>query len=125
MLKLAEEYASEFGYKKVKIEVLDARNDDFWGNRFVAEMSKVPVRVTTCLYKPELTDEEKKERSPRIEIDMHFGDPRLSIEKPDKTFACVTYNISNKCESAQAFKENGILFALELKQRIDNLLPNI
>lgn len=122
MCQVAKEFARELRYKEINIKTLNARDSNFWGNVAIAFESKKPVQVQTVLYKPEINEEEYKDRrKPKIEIDMNWGNPRLAIDLPDGTFACVTYK-DGVMSDAQAFGDRGLEFALEMKNRIDRRL---
>ena len=125
MLIVAEQVAREQGYIEVGTRTIDALHDWFWGNRAVAlEQYPKPLVVQSVKYiQPIFEDEQdNSKRKPKISIDMHFGKPRLTIDLPDGTMACVTYDRDGKCSEAQAFGDRGLSFALEVKTRIDFLL---
>lgn len=123
MLIVAEREAKKYGYIEVSKDVLDARNDSFWGNKYVGLMSKDPVTINRCRYIYPIFEEErdKNKMQPSIKIDMYYGRPRLNVCKPDGTFTCITYK-DNVCSETQTFKENGLELALEIKKQIDELL---
>lgn len=123
MLKVAESEAKKYGYIEVSKDILDAKQDSFWGNRVMGYTSKTPVIITTCKYiLPVFEDEKDESKSTRkIYIDMYWGKPRLGITQPDGTFVCLTYK-DNVCSEVQAFRENGLKLALSIKEQIDNLL---
>lgn len=125
MLIVAEQVAKEYGYIEVGKNVINARNDGFWVNRFLGVTSSEPICVSSCKYILPLFEEDKdsKKRRPKIEIDMYWGKPRLGIDLSDGTFCCLTYR-DNICSEAQAFGERGLAFALSIKERIDYLLNN-
>lgn len=125
MLIVAEQVSKEYGYIEVGKNVINARNDGFWANRFLGATSSEPIYVSSCKYILPLFEEDKdpKKRRPKIEIDMYWGKPRLGIDLSDGTFCCLTYR-DNICSEAQAFGERGLAFALSIKERIDYLLNN-
>lgn len=124
MLIVAEQVAREHGYIEVGKRTINALRDWFWGNR-VAGLKQFPeplviqsVKYIQPIFEEDLDDNKRK---PKIDIDMHFGKPRLTIDLPDGTMACVTYR-DGRCSEAQAFGDRGLSFALDIKTRIDNLL---
>ena len=123
MLQVAELEAKRMGYIESYRGVLNAENSRFWGDRMKAVMSQKPIIVKTCTYVLPVFDEDitENERRAKIHIDMLWGEPRINICLPDKTFACLTYK-DNICSEAQAFGKHGIELALSVKQKIDYLL---
>ena len=123
MLIVAEQVAHENGYIEVSKHIIDARRDWFWGNRAAAQLSGKTIQVAACKYILPIFEGEKDEnkRRPKIEIDMHWGNPRLGIDLPDGTFCSLTYK-NGICSEAQAFGEKGLAFALSIKDRIDYLI---
>lgn len=119
MLIVAEEVARELGYIDAGRKIIEGSKDWFWGNREMA----ADKQVIACKYILPQWEGEKDEnkRSPKIEIDMYWGNPRLGIDYPDGSFCCLTYKDGNVSE-AQAFKENGLSHALDIKQRVDKLI---
>lgn len=127
MLALAKKYANELGYIDLGDFEIDAIKEKFWGNHFIGVKAyfedKSRVIVKACKYIYPVFDFEKDagKVTPKIEIDMHFGNPRLSIRKPDNTFACLTYSNGSYSEG-QAFNEAGPELLLTLKNEIDKLI---
>lgn len=127
MLFIANKLASEWCYIEVDTFEINAIRDTFWGNQFLgvqAYLEKKPsVIVNACKYIYPVFDFEKEagKRTPRIEIDMHFGNPRLSVRKPDDTFACLTYR-NGVFSEGQAFNDNGPELLMELKKSIDDMI---
>lgn len=123
MLIVAEQVAQENGYIEVSKHIIDASRDWFWGNRAAAQLSGKPIKTEACKYILPIFEGEKDEnkRRPKIEIDMHWGNPRLGIDLPDGTFCSLTYK-NGICSEAQAFGEKGLAFALSIKDRIDYLI---
>ncbi len=123
MLIVAEQVAKEYGYIEVSKYEINALRDWFWGNKAIGLGSEKPVTVASCKYILPIFEDEKDEnkRRPKVEINMHWGKPRLSIDLPDGTFACLTYR-DRICSEAQAFGEKGLAFAVSIKERIDYLL---
>lgn len=119
MLIVAEEVAHELGYIEAGKEVLEGKKSWFWGNREIA----ADKQVKSCLYILPLWEGEKdgSKRRPKVEIDMYWGRPRLGIDYPDSSFCCLTYK-DGKVSEAQAFGENGLARAIDIKQRIDKLI---
>lgn len=127
MLIVAEEVAKELGYIEVHKNVINGERDSFWGNKFIAAQSyPIPVVVKSCLYiLPQMESEKDgNKRSPKVKIDMFWGSPRLGIDYPDSSFCCLTYK-EGKVSEAQAFGENGLSRAFDIKQRIDKLINNV
>ncbi|MDE5759055.1 MAG: hypothetical protein K2H85_10660 [Allobaculum sp.] len=127
MLFMASKLATEWGYIHVGTFDINAINDSFWGNQYLglkAHLDNKPeVIVNACEYIYPVPDFEQEagKKTPRIEIDMHFGEPRLSVRKTDDTFACLTYKDGIFSEG-QAFKEKGPALLIELKNSIDALI---
>jgi hypothetical protein len=123
MLQVAEKEAKKYGYIEVSKGIIEASKDPFWGNRAKAFMSETPIIVNACKYIMPVFEGENgpNGKKPRIGIDMHWGNPRLSVCQPDGTFACLTYK-DGKFSDAQAFQEGGLIFALYLKEQIDDLI---
>ena len=119
MLIVAEEVARELCYIDAGKEVIEGKKDWFWGNQAIAADKK----IKSCLYILPQWEGEKNEnkRSPKVEIDMYWGRPRLGIDSPDSSFCCLTYK-NGKVSEAQAFGENGLARAIDIKQRIDKLI---
>ncbi len=128
MLLVAENTAKEYGYIEVGKRTIDAMKDNFWGNNYLgvkAMMEGRSITVESCKYIIPMFEEdrEKVSRRPKIEIDMHFGKPRLGIDLPGGTSCFLTYR-DNICTEAQAFGNNGLAFALSIKDKIDYLINN-
>lgn len=119
MLIVAEEVANKLGYIDTGKTVITGKRDWFWGNRVAA----ADKQIVSCKYiLPQWEGErDDRKRNPKIEIDMHWGNPRLGIDYPGGTFCCLTYK-GEKVSEAQAFGENGLLCAISIKQRIDKLI---
>lgn len=126
MLIVAEEVAQELGYIEVRKNIIHGERDSFWGNQYLAKSRSTPLVVKSCMYILPQWEGEKNEnkRSPKVKIDMHWGNPRLSIDYPDSSFCCLTYE-DRKISEAQAFEENGLSRAIDIKQRIDKLINNV
>lgn len=128
MLLVAENTAKEYGYIEVGKRTIDAMKDNFWGNNYLgvkAMMEGYSITVESCKYIIPMFEEDrdKVSRRPKIEIDMHFGKPRLGIDLPGGTSCFLTYR-DNICTEAQAFGNNGLAFALSIKDKIDYLINN-
>ena len=91
MLIVAEQAAKDFGFIEVSKHRIDAERDLFWGNKMIGIESRLksgkPVIVDACKYIiPQFEeDRDKNKRTPRIQIDMHWGKPRLGIDLPNGT----------------------------------------
>lgn len=127
MLIVANKLATEWGYIEDSTFNINAIKDSFWGNQAIGLQAyyerKPEVIVNACKYIYPVFDFEKGngQRSPCIEIDMHFGKPRLSVRKQDDTFACLTYK-DGVFSEGQAFNEYGPELLMELKKSIDDLI---
>lgn len=127
MLVLAEKIAGEYGYIDTGKFTIDATKDSFWGNRSLGVIAKYEgkpkIVVNACRYIKPVFDFEQEERKrvQRIEIDMHFGKPRLHVHLPDGTFACLTYEDGHFTEG-QAWEENGPALLSSLKAEIDSMI---
>lgn len=127
MLIVAKKLASEWGYIEDSTFNINAIKDCFWGNQAIGLQAfyenKPEVIVSACKYISPMFDFEKEDgkRSPSIEIDMHFGKPRLSVRNRDNTFACLTYK-DGVFSEGQAFYEKGPELLMELKKSIDDLI---
>lgn len=128
MIQVAEILATRYGFITVHEPYeLDALKDKFWGNQVIGmEAQRLGKKHTikTCKYIIPTFEEDKAggcNGTPRIDIDMFFGKPRLNVSLPDKTFVAITYK-EGKCNEVQAFGENGINLAGEVKDMIDGLL---
>lgn len=127
MLQVAKETALEYGFIEVDVgSTIDAAKDWFWGNQAIGIMAQLrgeKHEIVGCKYILPLWEEEKENTgtlAPSVKIDMHWGNPRLSVRLADKTFACVTYEDCTFRE-AQAFGEHGLELAASLKIKIDEL----
>lgn len=121
MLRVAKMLADKYGYiAESENDELDAAEDSFWGNMALgieAHMKGEKITVmSSCYVMPELQPEGKPR--PNINIDMYWGNPRLSVRLPDETFACVAYR-DGAFSEAQAFHANGLELASTLKFMID------
>lgn len=129
MLIVAEQAAKDFGFIEVSKHQIDAERDLFWGNKMIGIESRLkngkPVILDACKYIiPQFEeDRDKNKRTPRIQIDMHWGKPRLGIDLPNGTSCFLTYK-DNLCTEAQAFGDKGLAFALCIKDKIDYLIKN-
>lgn len=117
MLLVAEEVARELGYVDAGTKIIVGSKDSFWGNREMA----ADKQVISCKYILPFWEDDENEIKPKIEIDMQWGSPRLGIRYPDGSFCNITYKDGEMSE-AQAFHENGLSNALDIKQRIDKLI---
>lgn len=126
MIKVAELIANQYGYIEVSKHSINAIQDKFWGNQYLGSKAKAEGRVLeiqSCKYIIPLFEEDKDKynRRPKIDIDMHFGKPRLGIDLPDGTSCFLTYK-DNICSEAQAFGDKGIELAMSVKEKIDNII---
>lgn len=129
MLVLAEEYARKYGYIEVSPKhEIDGLKDNFWGNQQLAFIAKYrdgkDLKIDGCKYILPMLDTEQEENETfpsRISIDMNWGEPRLSVYLPDKTFACLTYK-DGVYNDGQAFRNGGPELLMELKSKIDEMI---
>ena len=128
MLTVAKSMAYLYGYIEVEEpKKHNAINDGFWGNVALgieAERNGQELEIISCLYIIPTFEEEKEggcNGTPRININMYWGRPRLSVSLPDKTFACLTYK-DGQCGEVQAFGPAGLELATSIKSQIDQLL---
>lgn len=121
MLRVAKAMADKYGFiaESENIE-LDACKDGFWGNLALgieADKKGEKLIVMSSRYVvPEPLPESKVQ--PKIDIDMFWGHPRLSVRLPDGTFACLTYQ-DGVLSDVQAFQPNGLELATTLKFLIE------
>lgn len=129
MLSVAEQAAMDFGYIELSKHRIDALKDTFCGNNVIGAKALMkgenPVTVDACKYILPVFEEDKDrgKATPRISIDMHWGNPRLNIYLPSGASCCLTYK-NDICSEAQAFGERGLEFALCIKEKIDYLIKN-
>ena len=128
MLEVAALTARWYGFIEVSKHTINAEREPFWGNRYLgleARLKGRTLEIQSCKYiYPQFEGErDEKKRRPKIEIDMHFGKPRLGIDLPDGTSCFLTYR-DNICSEAQAFGDKGIALALSVKEKIDYLINN-
>lgn len=121
MLRVAKAMADKYGFvAESENTEINARDEKFWGNMVLgieAEMKGEKVIVMSSRYVlPEPQPEGKPQ--PKIDIDMFWGQPRLSVRLPDGTFACLAYK-DNEMYDAQAFHHDGLRLALTLQFMID------
>ena len=132
MRDVAEQIAREKGFILVANEERLLRKDKFWGNSCVAveylieHGYKEELKYEYFKFIYPFFDEDKNEKfeSPKIELDMHFGNPRLTVYHKGKAGGfCLTYSRKTlKFSEAQVFGEHGFEMALEAKTAIERLL---
>lgn len=127
MLFEAEKLAARYGYIEVDRRTIKSNQDDFWGNTIVAivayaKKEKMP-EVQACRYIKPVFDEDRnfKTKIPNVDIDMYWGNPRISVITPDGAFACLTYE-DDICKDVQALGEKGVNLLLEIKNDLDRLI---
>lgn len=127
MLVVAEELAYNLRYIEVSKWNINGLTDLFWGNRVTA-LKQYPQKliIKACKYISPIWEDDKKRdiSQPKIEIDMHWGNPRLSIRKVNGSFCCLTYKETGFSE-AQVFGEDGLPLATSIKERIDKLINEL
>lgn len=126
MLEVAALIARRYGFIEIGQRTINAERDKFWGNICLgikARMEGRTIEIQSCKYiYPQFEGERnEKQRSPKIEIDMHFGNPRLCIDLPDGTSCFITYK-DNTCIEVHTFGENGVRFAMYVTRRIDTFI---
>lgn len=130
IIKTANEYGRLHGYILVGKGELDAAKSRFWGNvtASIGYKHETGERLAFPYVKyilPAFEGDEAVEKHgiPKVDIDMHFGNPRINIRTKDFDFCCLTYNLkSGKFSEAQAFGDKGIELAMAIKLQIENNL---
>ena len=132
MHDVAEQIARENGFILVANEDRLLRKDKFWGNSYVAveylmkHGYKEELKYEYFKFVYPIFEEEKNEKfaSPKIELDMHFGNPRLTVYHKDNAGGfCLTYSRERlKFSEAQVFGEHGFEMAIEAKTAIESIL---
>lgn len=130
ILKVANNYGRLHGYILTEEGALDAVKSKFWGNlaasiKYEHETGKSLVIPYVKYILPTFEDNEevKKHGIPKVEIDMHFGNPRLSIRTKNFDFCCLTFSRdSARFRESQAWGDRGIELALSIKMQIENNL---
>lgn len=127
MLIVAERIAKQYGYIESTRANINAIHDDFWGNRYMgikASIEGKEIKFKNCQYVlPQLEDEKATHRqSFKIDIDMHFGNPRLNIRLPHAS-AFLTYK-EDKLSAVQGFDEESVQLLMEVKEELDNLIKS-
>lgn len=130
ILKVANNYGRLHGYILTEEGALDAAKSKFWGNlaasiKHKSETGKSLVIPYVKYILPMFEDNEEVEKHgvPKVEIDMHFGNPRLSIRTNKFDFCCLTFNRdTSRFTESQAWGDRGIELALSIKMQIENNL---
>lgn len=130
ILKVANDFGRLHGYILIEEGELDAAKSRFWGNiavsiKYKHETGKSLVIPYVKYILPTFEDNEevKKHGIPKVEIDMHFGNPRLNIRTKNLDFCCLTFNRdTSRFTESQAWGDRGIELALSIKMQIENNL---
>lgn len=129
MLKVAEEYAMKYGYIETSHKVENLMLSDFWGTSFSATKKYIETNVVPTFesirYIYPIFDYEQEEgkRVPKIELDVRFENPRISVRFPDGGFVSLEYKPdSHEFSEAQIFGEVGFQKLPVVKQRIEELI---
>lgn len=128
ILKVANDFGRLHGYILIEEGDLDAAKSRFWGNiavsiKYKHETGKSLVIPYVKYILPTFEDNEevKKHGIPKVEIDMHFGNPRLSIRTKNFDFCSLTFSRdSARFRESQAWGDRGIELALSIKKQIEN-----
>ena len=117
MIKVAEEVAREYGYICVHEPYKHyAMRDKFWGNIAAAvEAKDYNLHITSVKY---IRPAFEGENIYRIDIDMHFGKPRLNVRLPDGNSAHLFYK-NGLLSETQTFGWLSLTLAAHLQERID------
>ena len=100
MLYAAEKIARENGYILVAQEKRFADKDKFWGNVAAALMyardnghqKRLSYQYFKYIYPQFEEDRNEKYSVPKIELDLHFGNPRMTFYAHDDAGSCcLTY----------------------------------
>lgn len=125
MLQFAKDYAELHwyleGWKKP---------DDFWGNKVDLQIHPDAPKVIEASYVLPMFDEDKEDISywkiPRVEIDSHFGHPRLSVVDKDRNFCCMSYDReTSSFREAQAWGEDGLGLATSVKVALERIIRRL
>lgn len=124
ILQIAQEFAEKLNYKRSS--VLPESNIDtlyYEFNKMLTQSKN--TEMLSIRYVPDDYMDEKylNKRRPKIEIDIFWGNPRLTIDLKDGTMASIVY-CDNELVQVQAFGIHGLKFLNEVKSHIDNLINN-
>lgn len=130
ILKVANDFGRLHGYILTEEGEIDAAKSRFWGNLMASiehrrETGRPLVIPYVKYILPMFEDDEEAEKHgvPKVAIDMHFGNPRLSIRTKDFDFCCLTFGReSAEFKESQAWGDRGIELALSIKMQIENNL---
>lgn len=139
MVRVARWYARYFGYIEIEDREVDVlKEDKFWGNVALATKfamdSNFQKRFTyhKVLFVQPLFEDEKPEgkRIGKIEIDLLFGSPRLTVYYPSyiKTGEMVnlTYDPETlEFQESQVWGKNGFDYGIYLKGRVDGAIAKL
>ena len=132
MLYAAEKIARENGYILVAQEKRFADKDNFWGNVAAALMyardnghqKRLSYQYFKYIYPQFEEDRNEKYSVPKIELDLHFGNPRMTFYAHDDAGSCcLTYKReTHKFSEAQVFGDLGFPRAELCKKYIEEYI---
>lgn len=133
--EVADKFARDNGYILVVDEVKYLHKDTFWGNAAIGTKYAMDhdfkkfITYKSFKYVYPLSEEEKdsKKSTPKIELDMYWGDPRITVLTKDESGSfCLTYSSkTRKFSSAQVWEEKGFERALDMKNAIEQKLVEL
>lgn len=132
MLHAAEIIARANGYIMVAQEERFLHKDRFWGNRMVAyEYAKkhgykkmLSYQYFKFIYPQFEEDVDENKSKPKIELDMHFSNPRVTVYSYDGAGSfCLSYNPeTHRFSEAQVWGELGFPRAELFKEYIEEYI---
>lgn len=139
MVRVARWYAQYFGYIEIEDREVDVlKEEKFWGNVLVASQYcsnhdyKKRFTYHKVLFVQPMLEEEKPEgkRVGKIEIDLLFGAPRLSVYYPSYVKTGEMVNLTYEPETmefreSQVWGKNGFEYAIYLKGRVDGAIAKL
>lgn len=139
MVMVARWYARYFGYIEIEDREVDVlKEDKFWGNVALASKfamdSNFQKRFTyhKVLFVQPLFEDEKPEgkRIGKIEIDLLFGSPRLSVYYPSYINTGEMVNLTYEPETlelqeSQVWGKNGFDYGVNLKGMVDIVIEKL
>ena len=125
MLRFAEEYALQNGYREGWV-----KPDDFWYNQAEKMLHPEKPQVIEVSYVAPVFEEDKEEGGywdiPRVRIDSYWGHPRISVVDPQKNFCSLSYDrYTNEFKEGQFWKKHGLGLASEVKAKIEQYIAEI
>jgi len=122
MLCFAAEYARMNWYLEGWL-----KPDDFWGNEYDRRLHPDKPQVVRVSYVAPVFEEDREElyywSIPRVEIDGHFGNPRICVVDRESNFCSLSYDRdTGEFKEAQAWGRNGIDLATSVKVQLDRII---